>query len=105
MESIGDDAFYGCKNLQTLTVYMDSPVSVTENTFEKVEKSACVLYVPKGSLEAYKAAPVWQDFQNIKEISGGETAAKSALADSGIRVFGKGMNIIVKGAPESAPLR
>ena len=34
--------------------------------FTKVA-SHCTLYVPKGSLESYKAAPVWKEFANIKE--------------------------------------
>ena len=104
VESIEDHAFEGCYGLTSLKVYIDSPVSVTDYTFNRVNKSKCVLYVPKGSLEAYKSAPVWQDFPNIVEMDK-ETAAKSALADSGIKVFGKGMNIIVKGAPESAPVK
>ena len=29
--------------------------------------SNCKLYVPKGSGEAYKNAPIWKDFQNIIE--------------------------------------
>ena len=87
-----------------MKVYIDSPVSVAGGTFSWIDISKCVLYVPKGSLEAYKSAPVWQDFPNIVEMDK-ETAAKSALADSDIRVFAKGRSIIVNGAPEGAPVK
>ena len=35
--------------------------------FELVDKSTCVLYVPRGSREAYALAVGWGDFQNIEE--------------------------------------
>ena len=84
---------------------MGTPYPISYSTFYNVDPSTCVLYVPKGSLELYKSAPVWQEILNIEEMSEEETAAKSTLADSGIKVFGKGMNIIVKGALESAPVK
>ncbi len=30
--------------------------------------SSCTLFVPKGSIEAYRQAPYWQDFAEIREI-------------------------------------
>ena len=36
--------------------------------FEGVDKSTCILYVPEGSVDAYKAAPVWKEFKNILPI-------------------------------------
>ena len=36
--------------------------------FEGVDKETCILYVPEGSVELYKAADVWKDFVNILTI-------------------------------------
>lgn len=30
--------------------------------FEGVDMDKCILYVPEGSVDAYKAAPGWKDF-------------------------------------------
>ena len=34
--------------------------------FESVDKETCFLYVPDGSVDLYKAAPVWNEFKNSK---------------------------------------
>jgi hypothetical protein len=36
--------------------------------FEGVDKETCILYVPEGSVDLYKAANVWKDFVNILPI-------------------------------------
>lgn len=81
--SIGDKAFKGCSNLKSITVYITTPISLAvagtrgEGTrsddgtfvFEGVDKLTCVLYVPDGSVDLYKAAPVWCEFKHIVPIS------------------------------------
>ena len=49
--------------------------------FEGVDKATCILYVPEGSVELYKAAPVWCEFQNILVI--GSTGIKEILMTDG----------------------
>ena len=39
------------------------------SVFEGVDKISCVLYVPDGSVDLYKAAPVWCDFKHIVPLS------------------------------------
>lgn len=70
---IGTNAFAGCYNLGTLNVNMPDPtqVTVTTSSFEGVNKATCMLCVPRGSLDAYLNAPVWQDFQNISNVNQG----------------------------------
>jgi hypothetical protein len=59
--------------LLTIHSRMVTPPSITSNVFEAdyyisgVDKTICILYVPRGSLDAYRQAPVWQDFLNIIE--------------------------------------
>jgi hypothetical protein len=43
--------------------------------------AACILYVPEGSVELYKAAPVWCEFQNIMPLS--STGIKDILMPDG----------------------
>jgi hypothetical protein len=39
------------------------------SVFDGIDKDNCVLYVPDGSVDAYKAADVWKEFKIIKPIS------------------------------------
>lgn len=78
--SIGAKAFAGCKNLQSITVNIIVPINLSvvgargftraegSDVFEGVDKETCILYVPEGSVDAYKAAPVWKEFKNILAI-------------------------------------
>ena len=78
--SIGASAFAGCTNLKSITVYNETPINLSvvsargftrtdgSSVFEGVDKETCILYVPEGSVDAYKAAPVWKDFKNILAI-------------------------------------
>lgn len=73
VNTIGTSAFAGCSLLGTLNVNMPDPtqVAVTTSSFEGVNKATCRLCVPRGSLDAYINAPVWQDFLNISNVSQG----------------------------------
>ena len=92
--SIGSNAFAGCTNLKSITVYNTTPINLsvisaraltrTESgdVFEGVNKETCILYVPEGSVDAYKAAPVWKDFKNILAI-GSATGIKGITLAEG----------------------
>ena len=81
ISGIGDKAFKGCTNLESITVYITTPINLSvaeargttrsdgSSIFEGVNKETCVLYVPDGSVELYKAAPVWKDFKHIVAMS------------------------------------
>ena len=78
--SIGANAFAGCKNLQEITINIIVPINLAvvgargftratgDDVFEGVNKETCILYVPAGSVDQYKAAPVWKEFKNILPI-------------------------------------
>ena len=65
--SIGDGAFDGCIALVKLITLCATPPTCGNNTFDRIDKQKCTLYVPKNSLEAYKAAYGWRDFYNMEE--------------------------------------
>jgi hypothetical protein len=70
--SIGRLAFYYCYSLEELHCNSDKPIhleniSTLNDLFYNNNKTTCVLYVPKGSKEAYRSAKLWQEFENIVE--------------------------------------
>ena len=70
LASIGNFAFYNCSSLTSVTNYATTPQTITTNVFGSVNISACTLYVPAGSLAAYRTATIWKDFGTIQAISG-----------------------------------
>ena len=63
--SIGSHAFRGCTSLTSITCEAVTPPTLGSNAFYKVSKSIPV-YVPCGSVNAYKAADGWGEFNNIQ---------------------------------------
>ena len=68
--SIGSRAFEGCSSLTSVTNYATTPQTITTNVFDRVNISSCTLYVPVGSLAAYKKATIWKNFGTIQAIGG-----------------------------------
>ena len=91
--AIGDNAFKGCSNLESITTYNETPINLSgsasaraimtrtggSSVFDGVNKATCKLYVPEGSVELYKEAPVWSEFQIILAI--GDTGIKGIIED------------------------
>ena len=76
--SIGDDAFYGCSSLTAITCDAITPPAIGgTQTFDGVDKSIPV-YVPAGSVDAYKAAEYWSGFTNILPLANEFTLTVSA---------------------------
>jgi hypothetical protein len=70
LTSIGNQTFSDCRNISTIYAYPTTPIVLTDySTFYSVDKSTCILYVPKGSLTAYQKADQWKDFLNIREMT------------------------------------
>ena len=58
--TIGEDAFLGC-TLTSITNYATTPQSINNGMFQNmsVDPKNCKLYVPSGSVSAYKNALGW----------------------------------------------
>jgi len=67
--NIGSIAFLLCNAITTIYNHAVTPQEVDVMTFGGVNADVCKLYVPAESVELYKAAPVWKNF-DIKPISG-----------------------------------
>ncbi|MBD8346528.1 leucine-rich repeat domain-containing protein [Dysgonomonas sp. HGC4] len=59
---IGNNGLYNCTKLETLVSLNPTPPALGANVFTGVDKVACTLYVPTGSVELYQAAAQWKDF-------------------------------------------
>ena len=66
--SIGLNAFYDCSNLTKIFLLNETPVTFNSYWSNPFSNYDATLYVPQGSIEAYKAADVWGDFANIVEF-------------------------------------
>jgi len=67
--TIGAMSFMFCTALTTIYNYAVTPQEMDFYTFLQVPTAACTLYVPEESVELYKAAPVWKNF-NVQPITG-----------------------------------
>lgn len=66
IKSIGERAFKDCDALTTLYALGASPIAITSNTFENVNK--CTLYVPQGSRQEYWLKDGWGDLNRVAEF-------------------------------------
>ena len=64
MEYIADNGFALCAKLRRMNVNATTPPQVEARTFEDVDRTIPVV-VPDASVNAYKAAPVWQEFNIV----------------------------------------
>lgn len=74
IESIGTQAFYGCKQLTSMIVYAITPPALGSNVFTNVP-DGLVVYVPASAISLYQDAAGWKDFtilpirEDIRSIS------------------------------------
>lgn len=66
LEIIGNGAFNGCTNLNSIYCAAVVPPSITEKVFEEVIFEMATLYVPYPSV--YKETPEWNKFKCIEVI-------------------------------------
>lgn len=102
LTNIGADAFIGCVNLLSLQVKALNPPVCDNDCFEAVSKTRCELIVPKGCYSYYWVAPVWSDFNKIKES---DFSGIDDILYSDIRVGVENGNIVIGGVPESIEVR
>ena len=68
--SIGEEAFYKCENLQSITCHNSVPPVLDATSFQNTSKDIPV-YIPYGSFENYTSAPYWNKFTNFVEMTDG----------------------------------
>lgn len=65
--TVEDLAFLSCTGLEAVYVGWATPLAINTDAFNKVDKDACKLYVPYGTLSAYKASTWGECFTDIEE--------------------------------------
>ena len=74
IESIGTQAFYGCRQLTSMVIYAITPPSLGSNVFTNVP-DGLVVYVPASAISLYQDATGWKNFtilpiqEDIRSIS------------------------------------
>ena len=79
LTSIGQEAFYDCDELTSVTCSAITPPTA-KKAFEKEQCAKATLFVPNESINEYKNAVCWKDF-NIKAFDGEEDALPEILTD------------------------
>jgi hypothetical protein len=54
--------------LTSVIIYSKIPVHISLSVFASINKNKCTLYVPKGTVSAYREATGWSSFTHIEEI-------------------------------------
>ncbi|MDR0505741.1 MAG: leucine-rich repeat domain-containing protein [Dysgonamonadaceae bacterium] len=85
--SIEDYAFALCVAITEVTVYWDTPLTVSAEVFDEVTLSPIVLNVPGGTGNLYNAAEVWKEFTvndpaGLAKISNGADITLKQLGDN-----------------------
>jgi len=69
---IGGQAFAVCTGLASVIVKNPNPPELEDpyqSVFDRINLDSACLYVPKGSMDAYRGADGWKDFDCIKPIA------------------------------------
>ena len=61
--TIYEKAFYNCTGLKEMYCYRERPCVAYSNTFDGIDKFDCTLHVLSPSVDMYKIATGWRDFQ------------------------------------------
>ena len=109
--SIGNYAFRDCSGLTMISVSAKTPPICGNNVFDGVDKQKCELAVPQESLEAYKSADTWKDFQNITTsgiegieadevkvtVANGEISINGVADNAEVEIYGANGVMIYRG--------
>lgn len=78
--SMGDECFYQCPDLTSVTINATVPPTVTSSTFPDDVKANVTLTVPAGCVDTYKEAPGWSGFKAYAEPSLTEDVTVDGIA-------------------------
>lgn len=101
------DSFNECPAVSEIILHAEVPYDYPFDSFEDVDKSKCILYVPDNSVEDYKNTVGWNYYESIKPISALGVAEVSGSLETeeyytidGVRLDApaEGLNIVRNGS-------
>lgn len=95
--SIGELAFQGCSGSKSVYCKAVTPPTAGYSMFDS-ETLSGTLYIPNGSIGAYKAVEPWGNFANVIETGVFPDGGVEGIESIGINVAVKGGAIEVRGA-------
>lgn len=90
-----DACFQNCTGLKRIEITRTVPPVLNSGTFTNVNKSVCALFVPAGSLNAYKSASYWKDFLNIAE--GNLNSSVNDISTMDLKVYSVRNSLYIEG--------
>lgn len=84
---MGLDTFCFCTGLKSIVCDIETPLKLNADIFNGINKDDCVLHVPEGSMEAYRDAPVWNEFVNIVGDAAGINEATVGAEEQAADVY------------------
>ena len=78
--SIGESAFFGC-DIPEVISNIEDPFTIATNTFSNNTFINATLYVPKGTVDKYKATEGWKKFAFIEEGDGSGKTQETQKCD------------------------
>ena len=95
VKTIGDNAFYGCSGLSSVTALMEEPFAIAPFTFLYDTYNSATLYVPYGTKAKYEVTDGWKEFKTIVELPA-SAIIPSYDVDGNGEVDKEDMNCLVK---------
>ena len=97
--TIEDQTFAQCSGLKEVTCLAVTPPTCGNDVFYNVSKDSCTLSVPTASIDKYKTADEWKDFNNIVSGINGvsqESNVGVSASNGVITVTGTADNAVVE---------
>jgi hypothetical protein len=70
--------------LTSITSLNTTPPTSKDGRLIEADYDKCIVWVPKGSLKAYKEAAGWKDFKNIKELYDGDVTSDGKISKADV---------------------
>ena len=96
LKTIENETFSGCTSLSEIIAKRTTPPTIVGTTFDGVDKTACIVYVPEGCQPTYAKAANWKAFSNIVERtvvatgSCGDNVTYTIYSDKSMEISGTG---------------
>ena len=99
VKAIGDRAFYGC-DIPVVISMIEDPFEIEIGTFNKNTILNATLYIPEGTIDKYKATEGWKEFAYIEEGNGGGENSVAQVRANAVLVQTEDGRVAVNGADD-----